>query len=176
LSPAAGRESHDSCPCARAGSSLSIHHVHPERPDSSRCAPRPPRPPFCPCAVRLRRAPSTAVAPTPLDAPSAAGGHLGLFGYLLFEFSTLMPSIDDLRFVFAFVFTERVCVVARTGVDVTCRGARRALFCVDSDVYLVKLLVYQARTGLIRTIGCREQATRPRQALRVHAVWKGTHH
>ena len=52
LSPAAGRESHDSCPCARAGSSLSIHHVHPERPDSSRCAPRPPRPPFCPCAVR----------------------------------------------------------------------------------------------------------------------------
>ena len=70
-------------------------------------------------------------------------------------------------------FRRAGCVAARTGVGVTCRGARRALFCVDSDVYLVKLLVYQARTGLIRTLGCRGQATRPRQALRVHAVETG---
>ena len=55
-------------------------------------------------------------------------------------------------------------------MGVTCRGARRALFCVDGGVYLVKLLSYQAHTGLIHTLGCLGQATRPRQALCVHAV------
>ena len=64
-----------------------------------------------------------------------------------------------------------VCVVARTGVDVMCRGARRALFCVDSDVCLVKLLFCQARTGLVHTLGRRgRQVTRPRQALCAHRV------
>ena len=45
-----------------------------------------------------------------------------------------------------------------------CRRARRALFCVDSDVCLVKLLFCQARTGLVHTLGRRGQVTRPRQA------------
>jgi hypothetical protein len=67
-------------------------------------------------------------------------------------------------------FRRAGCVAARTGVGVTCRGARRALFCVDGGVYLVKLLSYQAHTGLIHTLGCLGQATRPRQALCVHAV------
>ena len=40
-------------------------------------------------------------------------------------------------------FRRAGCVAARTGVGVTCRGARRALFCVDGGVYLVKLLSYQ---------------------------------
>ena len=62
-------------------------------------------------------------------------------------------------------FRRAGCVAARTGVGVTCRGARRALFCVDGGVYLVKLLSYQAHTGLIHTLGCLGQATRPRQAL-----------
>ena len=47
-------------------------------------------------------------------------------------------------------------------------------FCVDGGVYLVKLLSYQAHTGLIHTLGCRGQATRPRQALCVHAVERHT--
>ena len=50
--------------------------------------------------------PSTAVVPTLLDDPLAAGNHLGLFGYLHDELSTLVPSILALRFDFAFVFTE----------------------------------------------------------------------
>ena len=71
-------------------------------------------------------------------------------------------------------FRRAVCVVARTGVDVVCRGARRALFCVDSDGCLVKLLLYQAHTGLIHTLGCRGQFTRPRNV--VHTTpWKSTH-
>lgn len=67
-------------------------------------------------------------------------------------------------------FRRAGCVAARTGVGVTCPSARRALFCVDSAVYLVKLLSRQAHTGLIHTLGCRGQATRPRQALYVHTV------
>ena len=67
-------------------------------------------------------------------------------------------------------FRRAGCVAARTGVGVTCRGARRALFCVDGGVYLVKLLSYQAHTGRIHTLGCLGQATRPRQALYVHTV------
>ena len=67
-------------------------------------------------------------------------------------------------------FRRAGCVAARTGVGVTCRGARRALFFVNGDVYLVKLLSYQAHTGLVHTLGFLGQATRPRQALCVHAV------
>ena len=55
---------------------------------------------------RLQRAQSTAVAPTPLDAPLAADGHPGLFGYLLIEISTLVTALFGLRAVFAFVFSE----------------------------------------------------------------------
>ena len=72
-------------------------------------------------------------------------------------------------------FRRAMCVAVGTGVGATCRGARRALFCVDSDVCLVKLLLYQAHTGLIHTLGCRGQFTRPRNV--VHTTpWKSTHH
>ena len=47
-----------------------------------------------------------AVAPTPLDAPLAADGHPGLFGYLLIEISTLVTALFGLRAVFAFVSPE----------------------------------------------------------------------
>ena len=58
-----------------------------------------------------------------------------------------------------------VCVAVGTGVSVTCRSARRAVFCVDSVVCLVILLFHQAHTGLLHTLGCRGQFTRLRQAL-----------
>ena len=70
-------------------------------------------------------------------------------------------------------FRRAGCVAARTGVvGVTCRGARRALFCVDGGVYLVRLLSYQAHTGLIHTLGCRGQFTRPRNKVHTYAVEK----
>ena len=63
-----------------------------------------------------------------------------------------------------------VCVAVGTGVSVTCRSARRAVFCVDSVVCLVILLFHQAHTGLLHTLGCRGQFTRPRHSVCVHAV------
>ena len=62
--------------------------------------------------------PSPTVVPTPPDDPLAAGNHLGLFGYLHDELSTLVPSILALRFDFAFVFTESG---VRRGRDVSGR-------------------------------------------------------
>ena len=67
------------------------HHPHGLTP--------PPHPHFCRCTVGLQRVPSPTVVPTPLDAPSAAGSHLGLFGYLLIEISTLVPSFLALALV-----------------------------------------------------------------------------
>ena len=102
-----------------------------------------------------RRAPILTVVPTPPDAPLAAGGDPGLSGDLLVELSTLAPSILALRFAFASGFSESGVRRGSDGSGVTCRGARRALFCVDSDVCLVKVLLYQAHTGLIHTLGRR---------------------
>ena len=54
----------------------------------------------------LRRVPSPTVIPTPPDDPLAAGNHLGLFGDLHDELSTLATSIFVLLAVFAFGFSE----------------------------------------------------------------------
>ena len=99
----------------------------------------PPRPHFSLAPYGLRRVPSPTVVPTPLDAPSAAGAHPGLFGYLLLEISTLATSILALRFVCPSDLQRAVCVVGQTRVSVVCRCARRAHFCVVGDVSFVHL-------------------------------------
>ena len=74
------------------------HHPHGITP--------PPHPHFCGCTVGLRRVPSPTVVPTPPDDPLAAGNHLGLFGDLHDEISTLATSFFVLLAVFAFGFSE----------------------------------------------------------------------
>ena len=94
------------------------HHPHGLTP--------PPHPHFCRCTVGLRRVPSPTVVPTPIDAPLAAGNHLGLFGYLHDELSTLEPSFFALRFVFTFGFTESG---VRRGRDVSWRRVPPCAVC-----------------------------------------------
>ena len=113
----AGPRAHRISP--RRASFLPAAHLH-ASPAQAMHPCTPPAPPRCiltashiprarPSALapgRLQRAQSTAVAPTPFDAPLAADGHPGLFGYLLVEFSTLVASVFGLRAVFAFGFSE----------------------------------------------------------------------
>ena len=58
----------------------------------------------------------------------------------------------------------------RDGSGVTCRGARRAHFCADSDVGFVEVSFYQAHGAYMHTRRCRGHADAASTALCVHAV------